>query len=329
MRLWDIYHPEMPDLLRSLADTPEMRRLEQVGMNCGCEYTAFPRFRDLGSYSRFDHSVGAGLIVWHFTADPAQAAAALLHDIATPVFAHVVDFLRGDHLTQEATEAGTEAVIRSSASICTLLVKAGIPVGAVTDYSRYPIADNPTPRLSADRLEYTLGNLLNFGFCEKDDVSRFYGDIAVGISEDGFPELVFRHRDTAEEFALLAMKCAEIYVSPVDRYSMQTLAELLKDALADGLISEADLNATEPEIIARLESDDLFRERWSGYRAMEQVRLSPRPGDEPLWRQVRAKNRYIDPLSEGTGRVSQYSETFRQAVELFLSDPQEMWILGL
>lgn len=52
-----------------------MARLRQVGMNCGCEYTDFPRFRHLAPYSRFRHSVGVGLIVWHFTHDAAQAAA--------------------------------------------------------------------------------------------------------------------------------------------------------------------------------------------------------------------------------------------------------------
>ena len=105
--LWPVYHPDVPGFLQALAETPELRRLKEVGMNCGCEYTAFPRFRRLRPYSRFSHSMGVGLIVWHFTGDPAQAVAGALHDIATPVFAHVVDFLRGDHLRQEATEERT------------------------------------------------------------------------------------------------------------------------------------------------------------------------------------------------------------------------------
>jgi HD superfamily phosphohydrolase len=107
--LWPIYHPRIPPVLRHLAATPPVARLRQVGMNCGCEYTDFPRFRRLAPYSRFRHSVGVGLIVWHFTGDAAQAAAGLLHDVSTPVFAHVVDFLNGDHLTQTSTERGTAA----------------------------------------------------------------------------------------------------------------------------------------------------------------------------------------------------------------------------
>ena len=98
---WSLYHPEIPEFLCRLAETPPMARLRQVGMNCGCEYTSFPHFAGWAPYSRFDHSVGVGLIVWHFTGDLRQSAAGLLHDAATPAFAHVVDFLHGDHLHQE------------------------------------------------------------------------------------------------------------------------------------------------------------------------------------------------------------------------------------
>ena len=95
MNLWEIYHGEIPGFLREVAETEVMQRLKHVGMNCGCEYTSFPLFQGCGPYSRFDHSMGTALIVWHFTVDRTQAMAGLLHDIATPVFAHVIDFLRG------------------------------------------------------------------------------------------------------------------------------------------------------------------------------------------------------------------------------------------
>ena len=107
MKIQRYYHPTTPDFLRQLCETRPMQRLQQVGMNCGCEYTAFRRFQRLKSYTRFDHSLGTARIVWHFTEDPVQSAAALFHDIATPTFAHSVDFMRGDHLKQEATEAST------------------------------------------------------------------------------------------------------------------------------------------------------------------------------------------------------------------------------
>ena len=84
MREGPAFYGERPAFLRELALTPAMQRLADVGMNCGCEYTRFKRFRRLRPYSRLEHSLGAARIVWHFTGDRIQSAATLFHDIAAP-----------------------------------------------------------------------------------------------------------------------------------------------------------------------------------------------------------------------------------------------------
>ena len=50
-----IYHNEIPDFLRECIETPIIQRIRSIGMNCGCEYTAFPQFADIDSYSRYDY----------------------------------------------------------------------------------------------------------------------------------------------------------------------------------------------------------------------------------------------------------------------------------
>ena len=150
---------EVPDFLTRAAETALMQRLGHIGMNCGCEYTSFPRFAGGKQYSRLLHSLGVGMIVWKHTGDPAQAMAGLLHDVATPVFAHVIDFMKGDYLTQEATEDGTLEMIAQSPEMQNVLHEFGLKTEQVSDYHLYPVADNDSPRLCADRLEYTLGNL--------------------------------------------------------------------------------------------------------------------------------------------------------------------------
>ena len=119
------YHSDAPAWLDEFCAVPEMQRLRGVGMNCGCEYTAFQRFLGLPRYSRFRHSVGVCLITWHFTGEIEQALAALFHDISTPSFAHTVDFLHGDYLRQEYTEGRTAAMITQSPEIMALLLRRG------------------------------------------------------------------------------------------------------------------------------------------------------------------------------------------------------------
>ena len=297
-------------------------------MNCGCEYTSFPRFAGLKPCSRYAHSLGAALIVWHFTGDRAQSAAALFHDIATPVFAHVIDFLRGDYLVQESTEGGTERIIRESASIARLLERYGLGVEDVKDYHRYPIADNDTPRLSADRLEYTLGNLENFGFRPLPEIEAYYRALTVDEA-DGAPELAFADLEAARAFAADALRCSRVYVSGEDRYAMQMLAELVGRGLERGVIREEDLYSTEPEVIRRFESDPEMRTRWRRYRAYRRMTVDPAEAPESERRVIRAKKRYIDPLVAGAGRLSQLDGTFRAQVQAFLSESQQDWLCAL
>jgi len=305
-RLWDIYHKEIPDFLREFTATPPLLRLKEVGMNCGCEYTSFPRFRGLRPYSRYDHSVGAALIVWHFTNSREQSLAALFHDVTTPVFAHVVDFLNGDHLRQESTEAGVAECLAESGEVCALLEKYSITVDHISDYHRYPIADNDSPALSADRLEYTMGNLFNYGFARLEEIQTMYDDLEVGTDEAGQPELTFRTPEIATKFTRRALQNSRIYVADEDRFAMEALAHLLRQAVEKGVLKRKDLMTTEPQVIAKLEADDTCAAAWRNFRRYARILRSETKPKDGFWVSVNAKKRWIDPLAEGSGRVSQW-----------------------
>lgn len=325
-QLWNIYHNGIPPFLRAFSAAPPMARLKDVGMNCGCEYTRFPRFADIGPYSRYDHSMGVALIVWHFTGDRKQALAGLFHDIDTPVFAHVVDFLNGDHLRQESTEAGTADCIAASPELRGLLEQYGLTVAQVADYHQYPIADNPSPALSADRLEYTLGNALHYGFADIGQLHGFYEDLTVGEDEAGRPELVFRTPETAVAFTRTALRNSHVYVADEDRFAMQSLADVLRLALERGTLRRDELWGTEPVVIQKLAADPVCGPAWRKFRGYSRILQSaerPREGD---WLRIDAKKRWIDPLVRGLGRVSQWDMETRAQMERFQSLDFSSWL---
>lgn len=328
MNHYQRYCENIPTFLLQAAAAPEILRLQDVGMNCGCEYTSFPRFQNLDSYSRYDHSLGVALIIWRFTHDPAQTLAGLLHDIATPVFAHVVDFLRGDYLTQEATESGTVEMIASSDALRRVLTEQNLTVDDVCDYHRYPIADNDAPRLAADRLEYTLGNCLNYGIRDAETVWSYYQDLIIALNEENTPELAFHTKNIAEDFALAALSCSKIYVADEDRYSMQILSELLKHAIQSGVLEEQDLRTTETVVVKKLLSSADTAEYWQSFRSIEIIERSEQPRGDG-WRKIVAKKRRIDPLIIGLGRVSKVSNLFSEQYEAFLNRSQDYWIRGI
>ncbi len=327
MPLHPLYCPQSPPPpLLALAQTPAMLRLRQVGMNCGCEYTAFPRFARCGSYSRWSHSLGVGLILWYFTGDMAQAVAGLLHDIATPVFAHTIDFLLGDHMKQETTEARTLELIATSPEIQAVLGQLGLKTEDVADYHRYSLADNDLPRLSADRLEYTCGNLLHYGFLPIQEIGRLYADIAPGVNEEGQQELQFRSPDAALTFAASALQCARVYVCPEDRFAMETLARLLQMALTLGVITMTDLWQTEAQVIGKLTAHPETREAWTRYRRYSRIHCRKERPAEGDWLQVPAKKRIIDPCVLGQGRVSRLYPDFAGELEVFRGEMLDGWL---
>ncbi len=326
MRASPAFYGQTPAFLLALAETGPMRRLKEIGMNCGCEYTRFPRFRRIGSYSRWQHSLGTARIVWHFTGDKRQSAAALFHDIAAPTFAHSVDFLRGDSLLQEATEQGTARMILESDEICGLLSQWEIPVEEVLDYHLYPIADNPSPRLCADRLEYTLGNLLHYRLRPATPLRLYYQALCVAENEDGEQEIAFSDLAAAIDFGFDALACSRIYVSDEDRYAMQMLSELLGRALKRGVLEESDLMGTEPKLIEKLLCDPQSKADWKRFRSMRRMLRDEDEAPTELRRVVLAKKRCIDPLVQGRGRLSQICEPFREELEAFRSADQSGWL---
>ena len=325
--LWQLYSAEMPDFITRLSETPPMQRLKQVGMNCGCEYVALHREDMCRRYTRFEHSVGVALIVWHFTQDAKQAIAGLFHDISTPAFAHVVDFLNGDHLTQESTEAPTPEMIDNSPEIQAILAELNLTTADVSDYHLYPIADNASPQLSADRLEYTFGNFIQYGVCGMDDIERFYNALSAGTNEHGQPEIIFTDPNIAEEFALRSMKCSYVYVSDSDRFTMQYLAELLKFAMQGGHpLTMDDLYTTEERVIGKLKKCQITDNMWYTYTRIKAVQRTSKPVPDTFCVKVNAKRRYLDPYVKGVGRVAEYSRKYRTEVNQFLAVSFDEWL---
>lgn len=316
MDILDIYFNPIPDFIRAIADTRPLQRLRGVGMNCGCEYSSVHTFCRIGNYSRFEHSIGAGLIVWKFTADVRQTVSALLHDIATPCFAHVIDFLHGDYESQESTEDRTLEMIREADDLVSVLDSLGLKPEEVCDYHLFPIADNDTPRLSSDRLEYTIGNAVNFGFITKEKAAEIFNCLEADVNGEGEPELVFTDAGTALEFAELALRCSKIYCGDEDRYLMQILAELVRDCIDKGVIEESDLHRTEDFVTGKMLADPRTSASWRHFRGIKAIKAGA-DGISP--RVISAKKRHINPYVKGRGRVTQLYPEFQAALKEYLT----------
>ncbi len=261
-----ILSPEFLEFLQDYIATPAMQRLGGAGLLCGTDWT--PLYKNRFYYSRLDHSIGAALIVWHFTHDKVQTLAGLFHDISTPAFSHVIDFKNGDHLTQTSTENLTESVIRSSKEICALLRRDGIPVEKVRDYHAYPVADNDIPRLSADRLEYMFpSGAALLGSWTLEEIAHAYGAVKVLRNEEGREELGFTDTDAAALYTAKFLETGHVLQLNEDKLTLQLLARIISCAERAHLIRTDDFYVlSEAEIMRRFAcaADDTYAAGTSG-----------------------------------------------------------------
>lgn len=295
-----ILSPEFPKWLLEYIYTPEMIRLDGIGMSCGTLYTKV--YNDKYFYSSLTHSVAVALIIWNFTHDKKQTISGLFHDIATPTFKHCIDFMNGDSEHQESTEEKTEQIIKESKGIMDLLNRDNIKVEEISNYHIYPIADNDTPRLSADRFEYTLsGGLYQIRVFELENIEEYYNNITILKNEEGINELAFKDKKLCENFIHDISNLWPRWIEDEDRLCMQFIADIVKSMNIKGYITVDDLyKFSENEIIQLIKNceDSYIKNAFEKFQnaTRKSVYKSDLPNNEIYCTSVKGKKRYINPL---------------------------------
>jgi len=308
-----ILEPNFPEWLIEYINTEEMLKQQYISITCGTIYSDL--FESSYFFSSLDHAIAVALIIWHFTHDKKQTLSGLFHDIATPVFKHCVDFLNGDYMTQESTEDLTTKIISESTEIKNLLKKDNILLEEVDDYHKYPIADNDTPKLSSDRLEYSLSNaLLTYNLLDLEEIKEIYNDIEIQKDEEGIDELSFKTKNIARKFVKVTSRLSIIYREDRTRYSMQFLADIMKKLSEDGKITREDLyNLKESDVIEIIENSK-YKDIYKIWKETKKVKLSDEEPKNVYYVKHGAKVRYINPLVNGE-RISNICKIAKNMID--------------
>ena len=308
---------DFPKWLNDYINTKELLSQQYISVTCGTIYSDL--FESDFFFSSLDHSVAVALIVWNFTHDKKQTLSGLFHDIATPAFKHCIDFLNGDYMKQESTEDLTTEIITNSKEIMKLLKRDNIDISEVNNYHLYPIADNDTPQLSADRLEYSLSNaLFTYRLLDLENIKEIYNDIEIQINENNEKELGFKTKKIAREFVKVTSKLSIIYREDRTRYSMQFIADIIKRLNEEKYISIEDLyTLKEREIIDIIESSK-YKTIFNIWRKSKKVKVTKEKPQNVYYIHHGAKIRYIDPLYNGE-RISKCCKIANKMIEKNLS----------
>lgn len=310
---FSILSKNRPEWLIKLLESPELLQQQYISITCGTIYSDL--FSSKFFYSSLEHSIWVALIIWNFTHDEKQAISWLLHDIATPAFKHCIDFLNWDHQNQESTEDLTAEIISKSSIITSYLNDKWILVNEVNDYQIYPIADNKSPRLSSDRLEYSLSNgLFSYEVLSFEDVEEIYNDIIVVKNEEGIDELAFQSLEIARKFIRAVRKLSVIYIEDRTRYSMQFVAEIIKRLVDDWLLKIDDLYSLSEQAIINIVEESKYKEIFDKWRKSKEVIVSKNKHEGDFCINLLSKIRYINPLVNWK-RIYDIDEESRELIE--------------
>lgn len=320
-KYFKILSKEFPEFLNDYINTPEMQKQAGISVSCG---TIYSKMHNQMWYSSLDHSVAVALIIWNFTKDKKQTLSGLFHDIATPVFKHTIDFMNKDYEKQESTEELTTKIISESKEIMNLLNRDEIKVEEISDYHIYPIADNDTPMLSSDRLEYTLSNGL--GATEKiwelSEIEEIYKNIEIQKNEKGIQELGFKDLKIAEKFVHTMSILSRLYRREKTVFSMQLLADIIKKMFDNNMIGISDLyKLSEKEVIEKIEhcNDENISKCFNIWKNATEINTSDTlPANKYYVNIEKMKVRYINPLVRNVNkyeRIYNISENAKKDIE--------------
>ncbi|MGH0596308.1 HD domain-containing protein [Bacillus mycoides] len=198
--------------------------------------------------TRFDHSVGAMLLIKKLGGSVEEQIAGLLHDVSHTAFSHVIDYVF-DNENESYHEEIFSAVVKNS-EIPAILSKHGYNYEDILlDDSKWTLLERSAPELCADRVDYTLRDMFTYGYISLEEAQDFLNDL---IEVNG--KMVLQSIEMAEWFTKTYYKeVIDFFMKPMNIYGNDMLAKTLKLALHKKIIHPDDFLLEDHELITKLQ----------------------------------------------------------------------------
>lgn len=291
------------DALR-IVSTPGFLRLRDIHQN-GSVFLVNPLIKT----TRYDHSLGVYLLLKKLNAPLPEQIAGLLHDVSHTVFSHVADtvFQHSDenyHELQFKNYLETSGIANEIRSF----------YEDVVNVRSHPLLEREVPMLCADRIDYCLRDCLAFGLAD----SSFIHELVDGLLVED-ESIVCKDLKTAQKLADLFLKLnSSVFFKEEYEVANLLLADLLKRAIADGILCEDDFMKTETFILERISKSHL-QER---LEKIKNKQFSFKKSERGQYFTTR-KFRVADPLIFGTGKtLTQHDPHYKEKLEQFMKNPR-------
>ena len=285
---------QIPEFLKKYLSVSSLERLKKVGYFCGMDYASKSIFSFKEYISRYDHSVSVALLTFKITQDKLATLSALFHDIATPCFSHVIDYMNGDYINQESTEEYTEQILKKDKKLIKLLKEDSIDLEKIVNFKKFPLVDNNRPKICADRLDGIITSSIAWTQnITKTDIREIINDLTVYKNEEGKEELGFSKIKIAQKILKINQKIDDFCHSKEDTYMMNFLANITKLLIEKNIITYEDLYKYDEEElwhIIKISKDKKIQEWVKKFETIKTI---------PDLNYPEIKKRILNPLVNG------------------------------
>lgn len=243
--------------------------------------------------TRLEHCIGAFLLVRIVGGDLDEQVAALLHDISHTTMSHVVDFALS--APGESYHEKHKARYVRTTEIPAILARHGFGDLKPLDEELYPLVEQPSPHLCADRLDYALRDVVGLGHVGLEDARRLVASALRALPSATSPHrlLVLQDQRLALLLARGYMACdRDVWGNPAHGDLYTRTAELMKSLIQGGGVREEELwTLSDEEFWAKMrQAADA-----QGREAMDRLESEGLPDEAGLPLPANAKVRTIDP----------------------------------
>ena len=273
-----------------------------------------PYFPNKG-YSRFEHSLGVYILLKKYGVSLEEQIAGLIHDVSHSVFSHCIDYVldSGSHTEQNHQDNIFNEFVRKS-DIPAILKNHSFDLDYILDDKNFPLKEKDLPDLCADRIDYSLREIVNYGKSDNIYIDSILDNLIIRDKS-----WIFKNLESAKKYAeSFRIMNNEFWAGNISALMFITVGGYLKHALEEKYISENDLYTTDKEIIDKinifLDKDERLKLFWD--RMNNKISFSFNRKDYDC--SVLCKSRIVDPLCIYNGnvlRVSEIDKSWKNIVE--------------
>jgi HD superfamily phosphohydrolase len=199
--------------------------------------------------TRFDHCMGAMLLVRRLGSSLPEQVAALLHDVSHTAFSHVIDYVVDGHDSQSYHDEMKEEYL-SGTDIPEILLAHGFDWHDFLHEEDYPLLEQPSPRLCADRVDYFLRDAQGLGLATAVQIQNALDHLTVVNGRIATNDI-----ETARWFGDTFMSADDASWSNFREVGLyEVTAQAIRRGLKVGTISEADFWTTDEPFWQKLRS---------------------------------------------------------------------------